>query len=159
MDILNQDASVLAQMIAENQLGVAELAQETLAQIGRSNGAVNAIVAQVDDDQVLAEARRMDDARLKGQGQGQGMGPLYGLPIAVKDLANVAGLPSTKGSPLFRDVVAPADDIMVARLRAAGVLFVGKTNTPEFGFYAAHSQTGETAKLPKTLTRWHKSEY
>jgi amidase len=51
----------------------------------------------------------------------------------VKDLANVAGLPSTKGSPLFRDVVAPADDIMVARLRAAGVLFVGKTNTPEFG--------------------------
>ena len=129
MDILNQDASTLAQMISDNQLGVAELAQETLAQIGRTNGPVNAIVAAVNEDDVLAEARRMDDARATGQGAGR----LYGLPIAVKDLANVAGLPSTKGSPLFRDVVAPADDIMVARLRAAGVLFVGKTNTPEFG--------------------------
>lgn len=129
MDILNQDASTLVQMISDNQLGVAELAQETLAQIGRTNGPVNAIVAAVNEDDVLAEARRMDDARATGQGAGR----LYGLPIAVKDLANVAGLPSTKGSPLFRDVVAPADDIMVARLRAAGVLFVGKTNTPEFG--------------------------
>jgi amidase len=129
MDILNQDASTLAQMISDNQLGVAELAQETLAQIGRTNGPVNAIVAAVSEDDVLAEARRMDDARATGQGAGR----LYGLPIAVKVLANVTGLPSTKGSPLFRDVVAPADDIMVARLRAAGVLFVGKTNTPEFG--------------------------
>src|SRR6056300_1711480 len=76
MDILNQDASTLAQMISDNQLGVAELAQETLAQIGRTNGPVNAIVAAVNEDEVLAEARRMDDARATGQGAGR----LYGLP-------------------------------------------------------------------------------
>jgi amidase len=62
------------------------------------------------------------------------LGPLHGLPHAVKDLQAVKGLRFTQGSPIYRDRIAAADGLMVGRLRAAGAVFVGKTNTPEFGF-------------------------
>ncbi|HTI02022.1 MAG TPA: amidase, partial [Acidisoma sp.] len=62
------------------------------------------------------------------------LGALHGLPMAVKDLEDVRGLPNTQGSPLFRETIAETDSIMVARMRAAGAIFIGKTNVPEFGF-------------------------
>ena len=65
--------------------------------------------------------------------RGEPVGPLHGFPLAVKDLDPVRGLRFTQGSPIFRDFVAPADSIMVERLRKAGAIFIGKTNTPEFG--------------------------
>ena len=64
---------------------------------------------------------------------GEDLGPLHGLPFAVKDLENTAGVLTTYGSPLFKDFVPEADSVMVARVREAGAIMVGKTNTPEFG--------------------------
>src|SRR5271169_2359971 len=61
------------------------------------------------------------------------MGPLHGFPYAVKDLALVKGIRTTFGSPILKDFVPNADSIMVERLRKAGAIFIGKTNTPEFG--------------------------
>ena len=70
--------------------------------------------------------------------RGEPTGPLHGLPIAVKDLEDTAGMRTTYGSPLFRDHVPAADTLLVTRLRSAGAIIIGKTNTPEFG---AGSQT------------------
>ena len=61
------------------------------------------------------------------------MGPLHGFPFAVKDLRPVKGIRMTMGSPILKDFVPPADSVMVERLRKAGAIFIGKTNTPEFG--------------------------
>jgi amidase len=87
----------------------------------------------------MAAARAADAAPRRGW--------MHGLPVAVKDLANAAGLPTSMGSPLFAGQVAAADDLMVARMRAAGAIFIGKTNTPEFGlgshtFNPVHGATG-----------------
>ena len=100
-----------------------------LDQIDAYNPRVNAIVALRDPAVLLAEARERDEALARGASPG----PLCGFPLAVKDLAAVKGLPLTKGSPILKDHVADADSLMVERLRAAGVIFIGKTNTPEFG--------------------------
>ncbi len=82
------------------------------------------------------------------------MGWLHGIPIAIKDLADAAGLPTSMGSPLFAGQVAESDDPVVARLRAAGAIIIGKTNTPEFGmgshtFNPVHGAT----RNPYDLTR------
>ena len=100
-----------------------------LDQIDAYNPRVNAIIGLRDPAALLAEARERDEAFASGARPG----PLCGFPLAVKDLAAVRGLPLTKGSPILRDHVADADSLMVERLRAAGVIFIGKTNTPEFG--------------------------
>ncbi|MBK5928116.1 amidase [Rhodobaculum claviforme] len=105
------------------------LMQATLAQIARINGTVNAIVSLRDPDALLAEARAADAARAAGRA----CGALHGLPMAVKDLADVAGLETSMGSPILAGQVARRDELFVARLRAAGAIFIGKTNTPEFG--------------------------
>ena len=80
-------------------------------------------------DEARAEADALDESRRTG--------PLAGLPLLVKDLQDVAGLPTTFGTPLFSDgAPAAADATIVARLRAAGAIVVGKTNTPAFGWTA-----------------------
>jgi amidase len=117
--------------IARRELGVEELLHATLARIAAVNPPLNAIVT-LDTDAALVTARQMD-----AQGP-QPEQPLFGLPIAVKDLALTRGIRTTFGSPLFADFVPDEDDLFVARLRAAGAIILGKTNTPEFG---AGSQT------------------
>ncbi|APE45405.1 amidase [Sulfitobacter alexandrii] len=125
MDILDMDARAQSAAMAAGEFGAAELMEATLARIAGVNGRVNAVVALRDADSLMAEARAADAAPRKGW--------LHGIPMAVKDLANVAGLVTTSGSPLFERAVAPKDDLIVSRLRAAGALIIGKTNTPEFG--------------------------
>lgn len=126
MDDLNySDATRLSAALASRELSAHELMQSVLARIEQANGALNAIVSLRDGDALLAEARAADEA--------ERCGPLHGIPIAIKDLANAAGLPTSMGSPLFAGQVAQADDVHVARLRAAGAIIIGKTNTPEFG--------------------------
>jgi amidase len=119
------DAGALAGKIARREVSVAEVMAATLARIGAVNGAVNAIVSLRDGDALMTEARAADAGPVRG--------PLHGIPLAVKDLADAAGLPTTMGSTLFADTVAAADDVTVARLRAAGAIIIGKTNVPEFG--------------------------
>ncbi|UOA27003.1 amidase [Pseudosulfitobacter sp. DSM 107133] len=124
-DILFQGALAQSAALTKGTLSATDLMQATLARIDAVNGAVNAIVSLRDTDALMAEARAADAAPRSGW--------LHGMPIAIKDLANAAGLPTSMGSPLFAGQVAAKDDIMVARLRAAGAIVIGKTNTPEFG--------------------------
>jgi amidase len=104
-----------------------------LAQIERVNPIVNAIVTLL-PERALAGARSADDTLARGEA----VGPLHGLPVAHKDLANTAGVRTTQGSPIYADFVPDVDEIIVERLRLGGAIMLGKTNTPEFG---AGSQT------------------
>ena len=122
------DARRLAGAIRAGEVSAVEVMEAHLAHIGRMNPLLNAIVSPRDPDLLLAEAHAADAAVASGKP----VGPLHGLPIAVKDLQPVKGLPWTQGSPIFRDLIAPHDSIMVERLRGAGAIIVGKTNTPEF---------------------------
>ncbi len=123
------DAASLAAAIHTRQASCMEVMAAYLDHIDRFNPGVNSIVALQDRDTLLAQAGECD-AQLAG---GAARGPLHGFPYAVKDLQAVRGLRTTMGSPILKDCVASADSPMVARLRQAGAIFIGKTNTPEFG--------------------------
>jgi amidase len=126
LDPIRLSAIDLAQRIAAREISSVEVMTAFLDQIDAVNPSVNAIVSRVERPALLAQAAALD--------AGPPRGPLHGLPFAVKDLEETAGLRSTQGSPLFRDHVPDTDSIMVSRLRAAGAIFIGKTNVPEFGF-------------------------
>ena len=128
-----KSASGLLALIRSRELSVEEVLCAHLDQIERTNPKVNAICTLV-ADQALDQARYMD-RRLAG---GEKPGSLFGLPIAIKDLNLTKGLRTTFGSPIYRDFVPDEDELFVSRLKAAGALVIGKTNTPEFG---AGSQT------------------
>ncbi|MEJ2869039.1 amidase [Actinomycetospora sp. OC33-EN08] len=120
----------LAAEIRARRLSSVEVARATLGRIDRTDRLVNAIVARRAPEVVLAEAADLDAEAAAGRWRG----PLHGVPLAVKDLAEVAGEPFVAGSPVFRDRVGAVDAPHVARMRAAGGVFVGRTNTPELGF-------------------------
>ncbi len=122
-------ATDLAAMIREKKLSAREVMEVHLRQIARVNPKVNAIVTLVDQDRLMAQARTADDLIAKGQL----LGPLHGLPVAVKDLTETKGIRTTYGSPLYRDFVPDYDALVVERMKNAGAIVVGKTNTPEFG--------------------------
>jgi amidase len=123
----------MASLIQAKKLSAREALAEHLKQIGRVNPKVNAVVTLV-ADQATAAAARADEM----QAHGETLGPLHGLPVAHKDLIDTAGVRTTYGSPLFKDHIPTQDNLLVARMRAAGAIFLGKTNVPEFG---AGSQT------------------
>src|SRR6516162_3653789 len=128
-DIVMMDGTALSRAIHAKQLSCVEAMTAYLAHIERLNGRVNALVALQDPDQLLQQAKERD-AQLA---RGEYLGPLHGIPHAVKDLQSVKGIRTTQGSPIFKDFVPAADSLMVERLRSAGAIFIGKTNTPEFG--------------------------
>jgi amidase len=127
-------ATELAAAIRQRSLAVEEVMRAHLERIERLNPHVNAIVTLL-PEQALAQARAADAALAQGDVL---PGPLFGLPIAHKDLVETAGIRTTYGSPLYADHVPDFDALIVQRLRAAGAITLGKTNTPEFG---AGSQT------------------
>lgn len=118
----------LAQRIRKRELAVGEVLEAHLAQIERVNPAVNAICTLV-GERAMEEARAKDTALAKGLEPG----PLFGLPIAHKDLALTKGIRTTLGSLIHKDFIPDADDLFIQRLRGAGAVTIGKTNTPEFG--------------------------
>ena len=126
-------ATVLVRMIRRKDVSVTEVMEAHLAQVDRVNPAVNAIVTY-HPEQALDGARKADEAIA----QGEAGGPLFGLPIAHKDLVLTRGVRTTYGSPIFRDFVPGQDELIVERLKKAGAISFGKTNVPEFG---AGSQT------------------
>jgi amidase len=139
----------MAQLIRAKKLSAREALGEHLKQIDRVNPKVNAIVTLV-KEMAAADAAKADEM----QARGETLGPLHGLPVAHKDLLDTRGVRTTFGSPLFKDFVPTEDDIVVARMRRAGAIMVGKTNTPEFG---AGSQTFNTVfgatRNPYDLTK------
>jgi amidase len=126
-------ATELAARIRRREVSAAAVMDAFLARIAAVNPAVNAIVTL--DAEGARQGAAEADRRLAA---GEAVGPLHGLPIAVKDLEDTAGMRTTYGSPIYRDHVPGQDTPMVVRLRGAGAIVIGKTNTPEFG---AGSQT------------------
>ncbi len=127
--ITDLDASELSLAIRMKLVSSAEVMSAYLAHIHRYNPTYNALVALVADDRLMEQAKLADQQLARGDYRGW----MHGMPHAVKDLEAVAGLPVTYGSPLFRDTIADSDDPLPARLRQVGAIFIGKTNTPEFG--------------------------
>jgi amidase len=123
-------ASDLSRRIAGREVLPSEVMAAFLDRIAAVNPALNAIVAMRDPDELMDEARRHDGA--------EPLGWLHGLPFAVKDLQAVAGICSTSGFPGLADFVPAQDEMLPRRLRAAGAILIGKTNTPEFGL-GSHS--------------------
>jgi amidase len=123
----------LAQRIRTRDLSCVEVMEAHLRQIERVNPQVNAIVTLA-PEQALARARAADAALRRSDA----VGPLHGLPVAHKDLVQTKGMRTTFGSPIYADFVPDVDDLIVTRIRKAGAILIGKTNTPEFG---AGSQT------------------
>jgi len=128
-DIASMDATALAGAIRTRQVSCAEVMGAYLDQIERHNPAANAIVALQDRGDLLRQAAEKDADLARGGP----VGLLHGFPLAVKDLQPVRGIRFTQGSPIFQDTVAAIDSLPVQRLRDAGAVFIGKTNTPEFG--------------------------
>ena len=128
-EIVMMEARALSAAIASRKLSCVDVMSAYLDHIAALNPKVNAIVALQDRESLMAQARERD-AQLA---RGEIMGPLHGLPHAVKDLQPVKGIRSTSGSPILKDFVPTADSLVVERMRAAGAIFIGKTNTPEFG--------------------------
>ncbi len=118
----------LARLIRTRKAGAVEVVQAHLAAIEAVNPVVNAFVT-VAADQALAWARAAQSAVAKRRT----LGPLHGVPVAIKDLTPTAGIRTTWGSTLYAEHVPTADAEIVLRLKAAGAIVLGKTNTPEFG--------------------------
>jgi len=128
-DIVSLNACDLSRAIHAREVSCVEVLDAFYAQIDRLNPKVNAIVAMADRTELKKLALERD-AQLA---RGQSMGPLHGFPQAPKDLAPVAGMVTTNGSPIFAGQVTRVDSVANARVRAGGALFIGRTNSPEFG--------------------------
>ncbi len=129
--MVNPDASALnlSRAIHLKQVSCQEVMQATLARIAQLNPKSNAIINLQEPELLMAQAKERD-AQLA---RGESMGWMHGMPQAMKDLANVQGLRTTLGSPLMKNFVATEDGLLATRMKAAGAIVIGKTNTPEFG--------------------------
>jgi len=127
-ELYDLTATEMSELLRAGKVSAVELTEACLRRIEEVNGPVNAIVTVV-ADHALEQARQAD----ADLAQGRIRGPLHGIPVAHKDLADTAGIRTTYGSRVFADHVPEADDPMVRRIKAAGGITIGKTNTPEFG--------------------------
>lgn len=128
-DIVLMDGLALSRAIQSKQVSCVEVMNAYLDHIGALNPKVNAIVSLQDRDDLLRQATARDDELARGEHRGW----MHGFPQAIKDLTATKGIRTTQGSRLFADFVPAADAIMVERMKAAGAIIIGKTNTPEFG--------------------------
>jgi len=133
-EICFMTATEMVQRIRAKELSCREVMEAHLTRIERVNPIVNAIVTRIPPEQALSLADAADDDIM----QGKDIGPLHGLPVAHKDLVPTKGMRTTFGSPIFKDFVPEDDGLIVERIKKAGAITIGKTNTPEFG---AGSQT------------------
>ena len=124
VELCYTSAKKLARMIRTRKVSATEVVRAFIARIGETNPKVNAIVTFL-PEQALKAAKALDR-------KGAASGPLAGLPIAHKDIVPTKGIRTTFGSPVYKDHVPTQDHVIVERLRAAGAILIGKTNTPEF---------------------------
>jgi amidase len=133
-DLTSLSLTNLLKALDDGSFSVEELMVSFLDRIERLNPEINALVSLRSRDVLIAEARAKDADRRAGAP----LGPMHGVPVAIKDLSEAKGILCTYGSPLFHDYVPDFDDIQVERIRATGAIIIGKTNTPEWGF-GSHS--------------------
>ncbi|MCP3023387.1 amidase [Cupriavidus basilensis] len=127
--IVDLDAVALSRAIHAREVSCVEVLDAFLGQIDRHNPRVNAIVAPADRDVLRFQAAERDSELARGVSRG----PLHGFPQAPKDVMPAAGMVTTKGSPIFAGQVSQTDAVIFERMRAGGALFIGRTNSPEFG--------------------------
>src|SRR6476646_6967943 len=127
-DLVRMDALALSHAIHGKKVSCREVMTAFLEHINRVNPRVNAIVSLQDPDDLLKQAGERDRQLARGESSGW----MHGFPHAVKDLAATKGIRTSGGSPLL-DAVPDYYAYFVERLRAAGVIVIGKTNSPEFG--------------------------
>jgi len=144
-DLAFTPAAGLAAMIERREVSPVEIVDDLLARIERSQPVLNAFIT-VFAEEARAAARAAETAVMRGTA----LGPVHGVPFAVKDLVNTAGVRTTFGSVAFADNVPAADSPSVARLKAAGAILVGKTATPEFG----HKCFTEAPLFGRTANPW-----
>ena len=121
-------ATDLAGGIRRGDISAVEVTRAHLERIEAVNDRINAVVTLV-PNQALEQAQEVDNARAKGRP----LGPLAGIPIAHKDLTPTKGIRTTYGSPRFKDFVPNQDAVIIQRIKQAGAVSLGKTNTPEWG--------------------------
>ena len=145
------DATItgLAPLVARGDVRAERLTEEALANIASLNPRLNAFIT-VTGDEALVAARRAD----REIAAGRYLGPLHGIPISIKDLIDVAGVPTTAASKLRADCLARSDAPVVTHLRTAGAILVGKTNLHEFAFGTTNEDSGwGPARHPLDETR------
>ena len=148
-DLQFASATELARMVRERQLSPVELLEHSLSVIERLNPKLNAFI-QMDPERALAEARSQEERLARGED----IGRLAGLPFGVKELENALGFRSTGASRAFADRWAEWDEVHIQRLRAAGGIVLGKTNSPEFGYTAfTTNELFGTTRNPWNLER------
>jgi amidase len=147
-DLTNSTTIEIANLIRTRALSPVEATSFFLERIERINPQINAFIS-ITADKALARARAAEQAVTSNDASD--LGPLHGVPIAIKELANVAGERSTGSSPAFANRIAEEDDEGIARLFRAGAIMLGKTNSPEFGLNA----TTEDGLFPPTKNPWN----
>ena len=133
-DLTTLNAGQLSADIHAGKLSCTTVMEAYLARIAAINPGINAIVSLRSETELMEEARDRDGELDAGKSRGW----MHGFPVAIKDLSEAKGIRCTYGSPLFKDYVPDFDDIHVERIKAAGAIVIGKTNTPEWGF-GSHS--------------------
>ncbi|MDP4023329.1 amidase family protein [Methylobacterium sp. NEAU 140] len=141
MELWRLTATDLARLIRDGQVSAVEAARDALARLDAVNGRINAVVEHR-PDAVLADAEAIDAARARGETPG----PLAGVPVTTKVNADQRGFPTTNGLRLQRDLVAADDSPVVANLRRAGAVLLGRTNTPAFSlrWFTTNGLHGDT---------------
>jgi len=143
-------ATELAALIRKKQVSPVEVIGAVLDRIDTINPRLNAFVT-LTDEQARREAKAAERALMK---RGARLGPLHGVPFSVKDLVITRGVRTTFGTPLYRDHVPTEDAPMVERMKAAGGIMLGKTNTPTFGWLGAtHNLVFGITRNPWNLER------
>ncbi len=127
--IVELTAVQLSQAIHAREVSSVEVLDAFLAQVDRFNPQVNAIVAPMPREDLKAQAVQLDEQLARGDSKGV----LHGFPQAPKDIMPAKGMVTTKGSPIFKGQVSQTDCVAFERMRAAGAIFIGRTNSPEFG--------------------------
>jgi aspartyl-tRNA(Asn)/glutamyl-tRNA(Gln) amidotransferase subunit A len=141
---MSLSATDLSALVGRREISALEVVNAALSAISEQDGEIHAFVT-VGTEEALAAARDID-ARLAG---GESVGPLVGVPVAIKDLLSTKGMRTTFGSRHYADHIPHEDDVAVERLRAAGAIVIGKTNTSEFGYGAVpHNALFATTRNP-----------
>ena len=148
-DVAFTSATEMRPLIDKKEVSIPELVDLFYRRIEEHNPKLNAYLALC-PDQAMAEARSAQEATDRGDS----VGPLHGIPISVKDLEMTSGIPTTVGSAVFRDRTPDINSVVVERVKAAGAIVLGKTNTPEFGLSGTtENKLGDACRNPWNTDR------
>ena len=139
----------LRELIAQKELSPVELTEISLRRIDDMNPKLNAFLT-VTADQAMEAARQAEKAVM----QGEKLGPLHGIPTSIKDLEPTEGVRTTRGSLIYKDWIPDQDQLAVQRIKEAGAIILGKTNTPEFGMSGTtENKLGDDCRNPWNTER------